>query len=805
MKDNKGIALFLVLGLASVALILSIAFVGKGIQERFLSRRYSDSLVALYAADKGIEYAFIETQNHNWSWSTHKVDTLDVDNDQDTTELIPRFAPPNPAPETLPTGFVTLTGGSYDFGTGCYRVSTSSGLIEVKTYTDPNKPDETIALCRSTSGSSPRISRILKYRITRRSLYQYLYFYPSDKTFSSMTIDGGVDDSGNKLGRIYVNGSIWMHNSTFTNMTELSTKTTGSILKYNFPYSAPYKLDAVIGGARDGGAPLPSLTGSHIYSASNPYPWQSGNWPPSSWPPLDWWNVNRHFYYDPATSYTYQAATVNGTNLPVTLSHSWDWTKYNYANPGDEVAVQFYDVNGNPATQAYWNNLAASVTGGASYFDTAFWSNKTYERTSNTVPVNFLNTGNQWTDWQNWLNGGGSALKGVVKTGSDGYNAALASISSTYSTAARTNGLYIYYYSWGGWNYYYVYFNGQYSYGYSLPGSLTSWITDNVQFFNTVRPKDRSYPTDGVVDKETVLQLDIGASVRPNNGIIYIDGYNGTGYKAKNVRLVNAARLPSGGLTVVTPYNIYIKGNYNTDSAWQPAAVISNSLVYTLSNEFNDPQTLPATIYPREYPYELKYLSKLTACYDNNGNLKSDYIPGDLQLLEDESKSFFGLSSFDIRTTPPANTSALTTAIRQKYNQEYISSMPNKVTANTTMNVAIVSQYEPQGYQLERWRKESWSSDSSTWSPTLTITGAFLKVPSWSTYSDVPSTYLNKRTGGANLVGLDPITMQSAYTTYTINPTLRYEKAFATTTPPGDFFAGSQSSWEEVFDFDHHI
>lgn len=774
-KENRGVVLIVSLMVAVVLSTLSAAYVTSSIVQSQAVQREKDSLKSFYAAERGVEYAFVESRNHGWNWHIAAVDKTDSDGDGDISEL-----------NSLGNPGVTLTGAAYNVTTGCYELQTPSGLVEVKTYADPDKNYETWVLSRSGS-------KIIRFKLTRRSLYKYFFYYPTDKYFGYFNIDG------KGVGGIYVNGNIALHSTIFTNITELSTNKTGAISKYKFQYNAPYILDDKI-GTRDGKAPLPSLDPGHIYSVTNPYPWQISSWPPNAWLPYDWWNVARHFYYDEATNYKYKVATVNGTDLPITLNTAWNWDKYSgtdkSANPvgSPELSVQFYDKDGNLATAAYWSSLESTYT--ASYFDPAFWDTKTYQRTSETVSVNYLNTDKQANDWIAWLDpdtGPGKNLNGIVKEKSTGaYDTAVLNIEANYSQLAKENGLYIGKDGGGNLD---VWVNG------SETDTLPSWIADNVEFFNTVRPKVVS----GSPTKENVLQLDIQASLTssqiPNNGIIYISH--------KNLRLVNGEKLPRS-LTVVSPYNIYIKGNYNTHSDWQPAAVISNSLVYTLSNNFNDPQHLPATIYPREYPYELQYvdLRNFPQPSDTPSQRETKLIA-----LEQECENFFGLASnFDIHSTgsQPADLSVLQTKIRQKHNADYTNNMPNRVNSDTIMKVAIASPYEPTGYQLERWCRESWSTESS-YSRQLTIKGAFIKLGrSWSDSSDVPSQYNNKRTGTQNLAGLDPITMEhSPRLICDVNPFLEYEEQFATGgTPPGDLPAGSQSVWQEIasndYNFSHH-
>jgi len=97
-----------------------------------------------------------------------------------------------------------------------------------------------------------------------------------------------------------------------------------------------------------------------------------------------------------------------------------------------------------------------------------------------------------------------------------------------------------------------------------------------------------------------VLEIDLEemqlANKYPNNGIVY---------SQVPLRLTNAAKLPrkfaNNGFTVLGEENIYLKGDYNKDD-WVTSAIITKKRVFTLSDDFNDPQVIPATEHYRDYP-----------------------------------------------------------------------------------------------------------------------------------------------------------------------------------------------------------
>ena len=66
LRNNKGVALILALGFASVLFTLSIGYVGSAITESNLCQRQQDAVVALYEAERGAQYAATELRNAGW-------------------------------------------------------------------------------------------------------------------------------------------------------------------------------------------------------------------------------------------------------------------------------------------------------------------------------------------------------------------------------------------------------------------------------------------------------------------------------------------------------------------------------------------------------------------------------------------------------------------------------------------------------------------------------------------------------------------------------------------------------------------
>lgn len=800
LRENRGVLLISTFAVAAVISVISGAYLASSLAQNQSVQRQKDSMQAFYAAEAGIEYAFIESQNRGWMWATHQAET-DTDNDGDTdpNELLPRQAG-----VPIPTLDRTAIINTQDCP-GCYEINLPSGQrIQVKAYADPARPDETLVLSRNTTDSA---SRIIKYRINRRSLYQYFLYYPGDTILRDMQLDG------KDTGGIYVNGNIGLGHSTFTRITELSTNKDGKIFLEYGHYNSPYELD-ISRGKMDGYAPLPyigeSASDPHIYSRDNPYPWKMWNWPPYNWPPIDWRNVDYHFRDE--------AATINGVELPRDdLPSPWYWDKYASPASADEKPVQFVDKDGKVPSEDYWDKLRDQVFNGTeygycnrdttclnNYFDEDFWPDKTYRRGIGKVEVNYLDTDKQAKDWVNWLSstGGGHSLSSIVhEKSTGGYNIAPLNIQLNYTDLAQKNGIYINQ-EWPGR--FEVWVNGK------ITNRLPEWITDTTRFYNTVRPKidNSDYPV-----KERVLELDIAKMESPpNNGIIYIAN--------QNLRLINGSKLPRD-LTIVSPYNIYIKGNYNydpeTQDAWKPAAVISNSYVYLLSDDFNDPKNLPGLSRPREYPAELSVKP-----HNSNMNIAQYYYTWEsntnprirevwLRHLKNAVKSSFKLNSFDYE---PASIEDFLNNIRTEYYNEYALNknppsgaalMPN-LASDTTYQVAIATPYDPKGYVLERWADkdpvtDEWREDTKR---SLNLVGAFIKLEkSWankedgSPINDVPAEYMRSQRN-------TPVWINDPNSKF-IYPTLEYEERFVNNRrPSGDFFVASQVLWEEVSDFNHN-
>ncbi|MBU4477964.1 MAG: hypothetical protein KKH34_02605 [Candidatus Omnitrophica bacterium] len=321
------------------------------------------------------------------------------------------------------------------------------------------------------------------------------------------------------------------------------------------------------------------------------------------------------------------------TEIPAELEQQWNWAKYKGRNGNDKTVTFYtYDNSGNKVNveETYWAIEGGKVIGvdpadlaahpGAkTYWDMFksqdYWTAIGKERvpgymddeimdetygdelaSGGTVAVKHTDSAKQLNAWSNFLQD--SKLKGIVRTaGHGGENLDPPQFNVTYSRLAQRQGIYI-----------------------GLDESFDGTYNDKTEWRNVLEKSiDAAVDTltdggsNGKVAKKVkfintftgewniVLEINLGemqaAGAYPDNGIIY---------SQVPLRLANAETLPrkfsSNGFTVLGEENVYLKGNFNTKE-WVVSAIISKKRVFTLSNDFNDPQVKPATGHYRDYPY----------------------------------------------------------------------------------------------------------------------------------------------------------------------------------------------------------
>jgi hypothetical protein len=329
LKSNKGIILITTFMVSAVLFVLSGVYMSGSMVQNWAAQREKGTTQAFYAAEQGMQYAFIEAQNQGYKWSTHYVKNV-PEKDLEIQAVAPA---------------ISLTGAKIN-ASGCYELSTPSGRVEVKAYPDPFRPDETILLSR---GIDPRnvTTRIIKYRISRKSLYKNFMFWPANFSAYGNFNGKAIDDK--PIGSLHINGNISLDSGTikFSNFSRISCS--GNIYYYSNKFDKPYDHDVRAwnpaycifesnAGNLDGVAPIPR-------SSSAPYDF--------SFPSRNLFqNPSTHFYgNDRSDDWTGASDitesgwwTVNGKEIPKQLPGapaSWSWSKYASARSADEKAVSF--------------------------------------------------------------------------------------------------------------------------------------------------------------------------------------------------------------------------------------------------------------------------------------------------------------------------------------------------------------------------------------------------------------------------------------------------------------------------------
>ncbi|MFC1698638.1 hypothetical protein ACFL1I_01595 [Candidatus Omnitrophota bacterium] len=200
---------------------------------------------------------------------------------------------------------------------------------------------------------------------------------------------------------------------------------------------------------------------------------------------------------------------------------------------------------------------------------------------------------------------------------------------------------------------------------------LANFVTEK-QFFNALHPaghddKWHHYRPTRVLEIDVNnLRAALAAKGMEFNGVVYADlasyPWETQGYDqdSDGIMVTNGERLPDGGLSIVTPGNIFIKGNYNLDPIgeseinrnpddegvidrvvsnksylddaddleWQPAEVLTKRKVYTLSEDFPEPSYMPMADYYVEQHVEEQY--RIAQWLDPQDFVSGDrYYPSD--------------------------------------------------------------------------------------------------------------------------------------------------------------------------------
>ncbi|MCU0665555.1 MAG: hypothetical protein MUF05_00435 [Candidatus Omnitrophica bacterium] len=414
LRNKKASALLL----SMITIIFLISVTAAALLRYITEQKSTNSTLGrikgIFNAEEGIYYAYAELSKNAFNWGTHEW----------KNSQLQKIA--NPTFSVAQAGF--NNDGSYYVANHNFKV-----IVFPELRTDGSETNVVIVRSQGLDNTAAPL-RTIELRVSKQSLFDYFYFFPYDKTFSTATYDGAG------YGKMHANGNIYFSgNPIFINLTELSTA--GKFALSNSQYASPYSFDnnnTTIDGKAD-------LYGS----SAPPYEYYL---PSSLYNPGYFFNGN---YYPSANN----NATVDGIKLPITLATSWKWDQYSGTKTQAEVPVSF-TVDNNalswlasnksflpPAdyasfsaavidgtTDSFWNAWKAanytdantSTTGNLAraywttflgptyinnYVNNEWWTDLVYgngrttDASSDLIDVNFLDTSQQTSDWSSWLSG----------------------------------------------------------------------------------------------------------------------------------------------------------------------------------------------------------------------------------------------------------------------------------------------------------------------------------------------------------------------------------------------------------------
>jgi len=503
------------------------------------------------------------------------------------------------------------------------------------------------------------------------------------------------------------------------------------------------------------------------------------------------------------------------------------WAAFNAAHPS---AKQYWDMYSTPE---FWN----ATYGNSSREYYAEMINPevldgTYgdERLNNdSIMVNHTDSLKQPNDWKSFLTKSG--LDNIVRDGNTGGEyLSPPDFDQTYSRLAATDGLLLDLDSS---------FDGDYDDYAEWQAVLEKSIdaaVDNLNKdtkHNDVAKKVKFINT-FTGEWNVVLEIDFEnmqkESKYPKNGILYT---------RVPVRITNAAKLarakPKYGFTILGEENVYLKGDYNTDQ-WVTSAIISKKRIFTLSDDFNDPQVKPALEHYPDYPYiyvkndgsdNYAEVAKGTVggqwvildYLDADGSIdKIDYYPTIDDVNEANLRATILNKEADYRSVfnkDDPTGAAESTWVWSGTGESYTSGMmPNKVLNDTTYNALMASNRWLESYQsnkgdiLENWY---YNDGTKNISKKRNLNGAFFVLENASAGGFAAANnefvdYRNESGLGYDQRGRSPGTGDnysynrgSFLRTYDAAESISYDEQFRTATraPSDVFFGGAESLWAE--------
>jgi hypothetical protein len=330
---------------------------------------------------------------------------------------------------------------------------------------------------------------------------------------------------------------------------------------------------------------------------------------------------------------------------------------------------------------------------------------------------------------------------------------------------------------------------------------------------------------------------------------------------ADGVLLFNGERLPDNGLSIGTPNNVFIKGNYNLDPdgdssknriadlsevisymtdgttihatadgstytpsssglLWQPAEIITTRSIYTLSENFAEPQKMPllAHQYYQYYDHANGYTDVDVVANPRYGSMGESWMPSDYSWSSlitqwsnlsgvtpewsaawieanwgafdwgDPNIYSFNTSDSNANNDVYIRRGALKEEVYNKAYSSYISEftfnagrssdaaqLANPVAKKHIYNAALVTPTSTDPYVLERWGNQR------------IINGAFIKLPSNYALPTPGESYC-----GTSYRYVNP-------TVKTFNYESRFGRGSSTANQPrAGLTFGAESSWREI-------
>ncbi|MFH1061791.1 MAG: hypothetical protein V1747_02765 [Candidatus Omnitrophota bacterium] len=505
-----------------------------------------------------------------------------------------------------------------------------------------------------------------------------------------------------------------------------------------------------------------------------------------------------------------------------------EWAVFNAAHP---EAKQYWDMYATPEfwkanyNNAYYEYLADMIN--PEMLDGTYGDERL---NSDILMVKHTNSEKQPDDWKAFLSSSG--LDGIVRDGNTGGEyLEPPDFDTTYSRLAERDGLYIDLDSSFDGNFD-DYDEWQEVLEKSIDnavnslnqGTATHDVAKKVKFINTFTG-----------EWNVVLEIDFKnmqtQSRYPSNGILYTK---------VPIRITNAAELarakPKYGFTILGEENIYLQGDYNTDQ-WVTSAVISKKRIFTLSDDFNDPQVKPALEHYPDYPYlyvkddgsgNYAEVPKTTSggqwviidYLDDDGFVdKLDYYAGINDTNEASLRSIILAKENDYRSVfnkPDPSGSVEDTWTWSGTGESYTSGMmPNTVSQDHTYNALMSTNRWLDTYQsnkgdiLENW---SYLVGASTVNKRRNLNGAFFvlensNVGGFTAANNEFVDYRNESGLGYDQRGRSAGTGDnfsynrgSFLRTYDAQEAMSYDEQFKTATraPSDVFFGGAESLWSET-------